>query len=342
VPADPSSPIPAALAHLTQTDPREFQDAQAPHLLAYLAAVPDPQATRGRRHSLVAILPWPPPRCWPAPGRSPRSSNGPPMRPSGAGCAGCPPCRPRAVRRAGRGTIRRTLAGLDADALAGAIGAWLADRQRHDRGDGAGPASGRGHGSGRWQSMARGCVAPTHPTAARCTCSRRWSMPAARCWPNARSAARPKRSPRSSPCWTGSTSPARWSPRKTRALRTRRWRTVTVYAVTSLTHAQVHPARLADLLRGHWAIEALHHLRDTTFAEDASQVHTGTGPQAMACLRNLGHRRAQPRRGRSTWHPPSVTTPATHTDPSPPWGSPSDESDSTSEHRSRARPAHQR
>jgi hypothetical protein len=35
-------------------------------------------------------------------------------------------------------TIRRTLARLDADALAGAIGAWLADRQRHERGDGAG------------------------------------------------------------------------------------------------------------------------------------------------------------------------------------------------------------
>jgi predicted transposase YbfD/YdcC len=75
--------------------------------------------------------------------------------------------------------------------------------------------------------------------------------------------------------------------RKTRALRTRRWRTMTVYAVTSLTHAQVRPARLADLLCGHWAIEALHHVRDVTFAEDASQVRTGTGPQAMACLRNL-------------------------------------------------------
>jgi predicted transposase YbfD/YdcC len=75
--------------------------------------------------------------------------------------------------------------------------------------------------------------------------------------------------------------------RKTRARRTRRWRTMTVYAVTTLTHAQVRPARLADLLRGHWAIEALHHVRDTTFAEDASQVRTGTGPQAMACLRNL-------------------------------------------------------
>jgi hypothetical protein len=62
---------------------------------------------------------------------------------------------------------------------------------------------------------------------------------------------------------------------------------MTVYAVTSLGFDQARPARLADLLRGHWAIEALHHVRDVTFAEDTSQVRTGAGPQAMACLRNL-------------------------------------------------------
>jgi predicted transposase YbfD/YdcC len=76
--------------------------------------------------------------------------------------------------------------------------------------------------------------------------------------------------------------------RKTRDLGTRRWRTVTVYAITSLTHAQASPARLADLLRGHWRIEnGLHWVRDVTFAEDASQVRTGSAPQVMACLRNL-------------------------------------------------------
>jgi hypothetical protein len=32
VPADPIIPIPAALAHLTQTDPYELRDAEAPHL----------------------------------------------------------------------------------------------------------------------------------------------------------------------------------------------------------------------------------------------------------------------------------------------------------------------
>ncbi|WP_324608694.1 MULTISPECIES: hypothetical protein [unclassified Streptomyces] len=32
---------------------------------------------------------------------------------------------------------------------------------------------------------------------------------------------------------------------------------------------------------------ALHHVRDTTFAEDASQLRTGNGPRAMATWRNL-------------------------------------------------------
>jgi predicted transposase YbfD/YdcC len=62
--------------------------------------------------------------------------------------------------------------------------------------------------------------------------------------------------------------------------RRRRWQSVTVSAITSLGFAQASPARLADLLRGHWAIAALHHLRDTTFAEDSSQVRTGVGPRS--------------------------------------------------------------
>jgi predicted transposase YbfD/YdcC len=62
---------------------------------------------------------------------------------------------------------------------------------------------------------------------------------------------------------------------------------VTVHAVTSLTAAQASPARLADYVRGHWGIEALHHLRDVTLAEDAHQLRTGTAPHAMASLRNL-------------------------------------------------------
>jgi hypothetical protein len=75
--------------------------------------------------------------------------------------------------------------------------------------------------------------------------------------------------------------------RRVRSLRSRRWRSVTVYAITNLTAAQASPARLADWIRGHWGIEVLHHIRDTTYAEDASQTRTGTAPRAMASLRNL-------------------------------------------------------
>jgi predicted transposase YbfD/YdcC len=76
--------------------------------------------------------------------------------------------------------------------------------------------------------------------------------------------------------------------RKVCDLGPRRWHTVLVYAITSLPFAQARPARLADLIRGHWTIEnGLHWVRDVTFAEDASQLRTGTAPQVMASLRNL-------------------------------------------------------
>ncbi|MFE2425059.1 hypothetical protein [Streptomyces hokutonensis] len=61
----------------------------------------------------------------------------------------------------------------------------------------------------------------------------------------------------------------------------------TVYAVTGLTAEQANPAQPATLIRDHWQIEALHHVRDTTFAEDASQLRTGNAPRAMATWRNL-------------------------------------------------------
>ena len=119
--------------------------------------------------------------------------------------------------------------------------------------------------------------------------------------------------------------------RKTRDLKARRWRTVTIYAITSLTHAQASPARLADLLRGHWAIEnGLHYIRDVTFAEDPSQLRTGGGPQVMAaCATSPSARCAAP--ARSTSPPRCASTPATHADPWPLWGSPSDETNITRE-----------
>jgi hypothetical protein len=54
VPADPSFPIPSRLTPLRDADP--LQQAETPHLLAYLATIPDPRAPRGHRHPLIAIL----------------------------------------------------------------------------------------------------------------------------------------------------------------------------------------------------------------------------------------------------------------------------------------------
>jgi predicted transposase YbfD/YdcC len=76
--------------------------------------------------------------------------------------------------------------------------------------------------------------------------------------------------------------------RRRRALTSKKWTTVTVYAITSLTAFQADPALLARWLRRHWAIEALHWVRDVTYDEDRSQVRTSNGPQIMAALRNLG------------------------------------------------------
>jgi hypothetical protein len=99
---------------------------------------------------------------------------------------------------------------------------------------------------------------------------------------------------------------------------------VTVSAVTSLTHAQASPARLADLIGGHWAIEALQHIRDVTFAQDGAQIRTGAGPSAMVCLRNLAIG-VLSRAGQVNLAAASATTPATQPGPSAPSGSVTDE-----------------
>lgn len=69
--------------------------------------------------------------------------------------------------------------------------------------------------------------------------------------------------------------------------RTGKVQTKTVYAVTSLSPEQARPTQLAQLVQNHWSVEALHHVRDVTYSEDASRVRTGTAPRAMATLRNL-------------------------------------------------------
>jgi predicted transposase YbfD/YdcC len=375
VPADPSSSIPAALTRLADAEPHKLQDADAPHLLAYLAAVPDPRAARGRRHPLVAILAM----AAAAVLAGARSI---------AAIAEWTADAPQPVRAAlgarrdapdhfavpAEATIRRTLARLDADALAGAVGAWLADRDPDQ--DRPRPATGsrcravavdgktlRGArtrtagGEGRpvhllaamdhtsravlAQQQVGGApeevpafaplLAPLDLAGAVVTADALQTHPEA-----AEFLVRDKRAhylfvvKANQPTLLARCQRLPWHrvpvldrtrdrghgrielrtlkavtvghfgfphaaqviqvTRRTRDLHasTRRWQTVTIYAVTSLTFAQASPARLADLVRGHWTIEnGLHWVRDVTFAEDASQLRTGAGPHAMATLRNL-------------------------------------------------------
>jgi predicted transposase YbfD/YdcC len=62
---------------------------------------------------------------------------------------------------------------------------------------------------------------------------------------------------------------------------------IAALGVTSLDATRASPQAIASLVRGHWRIEALHHIRDTLYREDNSTVRTRSGPRAMATLRNL-------------------------------------------------------
>ncbi|MGI5517402.1 ISAs1 family transposase [Streptomyces sp. CA-106131] len=74
--------------------------------------------------------------------------------------------------------------------------------------------------------------------------------------------------------------------RRRRVLATGKLTLERVYALTDLTMHQVTAAQLGEHIREHWGVEALHHLRDVTLHEDASKIHTGNAPRAMASLRN--------------------------------------------------------
>jgi predicted transposase YbfD/YdcC len=362
-----------AWARLCQAGP--LQPAEPPQLLAYLATITDPRTRAGRRHPLAAILGL----------AASAVLAGARSLTAIAEWAAEAPQPVRAALGARRdapdhfavpaeATIRRTLSRLDADALAGAIGAWLADRERNRprpaasrwravavdgrtlRGARTQTAGGVGrpvHLLAAMDHTSRAVLAQcqvggapeevpafqplldgldlsgtvitadalqTHPEAAEFLVIRRHAhylfqvkanQPTllARCtglpwhrvpvldrtrdrghgrvehrtlkvvtvrhvgFPHAAQVIQVTRK-RTVGGWHAST-------------RRRRWQTVTVYAITSLSFEQASPARLADLLRGHRAIEALHHLRDVTFAEDTSQVRTGAGPNVMACLHNL-------------------------------------------------------
>ena len=62
---------------------------------------------------------------------------------------------------------------------------------------------------------------------------------------------------------------------------------IAALGVTSLDATRASPGAIAGLVRGQWAIESLHWLRDTLYREDNSAIRTRSGPRAMAALRNL-------------------------------------------------------
>jgi predicted transposase YbfD/YdcC len=61
---------------------------------------------------------------------------------------------------------------------------------------------------------------------------------------------------------------------------------VAALAITALPAHLAGPQDLAGHIRNHWKIEVNHHIRDTTYGEDASQVRTGSAPRIMASIRN--------------------------------------------------------
>lgn len=60
----------------------------------------------------------------------------------------------------------------------------------------------------------------------------------------------------------------------------------TVFGITSLTRERADAARLLKLVRSHWSVEALFHVRDVTFGEDACRARTGAAPVILSALRN--------------------------------------------------------
>jgi predicted transposase YbfD/YdcC len=76
--------------------------------------------------------------------------------------------------------------------------------------------------------------------------------------------------------------------RETTETVSRKFRSETVYGITSATAGRANPERILDLSRKHWSIEnRLHWVRDVTFDEDRSRIRRGAGAQVMASLRNL-------------------------------------------------------
>jgi predicted transposase YbfD/YdcC len=84
--------------------------------------------------------------------------------------------------------------------------------------------------------------------------------------------------------------------RRVRDQKTKKWRTVTVYAITSLTAVQAGPAELAGHIRGHWGIEVLHHIRDVTYTRGRLPGPYRQRPPSDGQPAEPRHRHPAPRR----------------------------------------------
>ncbi len=75
--------------------------------------------------------------------------------------------------------------------------------------------------------------------------------------------------------------------RETVAVTSGKRRRETAYGVTRRSAQAASPERLLTLNRGHWTIEAMHHILDGSFEEDRSCIRTGNGPETMIRLRRF-------------------------------------------------------
>ncbi|PDP86488.1 ISAs1 family transposase [Glycomyces fuscus] len=75
--------------------------------------------------------------------------------------------------------------------------------------------------------------------------------------------------------------------RYVRDLRTGKVSWTCAYAVTSLEVEQADATRIGALVRGHWGIEAWHHVKDVSLGEDGCKVRSEHAPDNLAALRAL-------------------------------------------------------
>jgi hypothetical protein len=74
--------------------------------------------------------------------------------------------------------------------------------------------------------------------------------------------------------------------RTTHKLKSLRVTQETELVLTNRPADKMDAAQIQAFRRDHWAIEAVHYVRDVTFGEDASTARTGHAPQNLATLRN--------------------------------------------------------